>query len=110
MKAVLAKYVELKLGLGSDLGMTEDLLHVHAGLIIFFLAALLLKRRMRSWIPIASVYFFAIANEIVDVFSPGSARNGFEPILDILNTIFWPTLLFLLARRRAWKSSLDKTI
>lgn len=97
----LKSYADFKLTLGEDFGLGEDLLHLHAGLLIFFAVALLFKRRMRSRVPIALVYFFAIGNEIIDVFSPGSARSVWEPPLDIINTVFWPTLLFLLARRRA---------
>ena len=76
-------------------------MHIHAGLLIFFAAALVFRRRMRSRVPIALVYFFALAHEVVDQFTPGAASNPWEPLVDILNTVFWPTLLYLLARRRA---------
>ena len=39
-------------------------------LIIFFAAALLSRRRMRSRVPIALVYIFAFANELIDLLSP----------------------------------------
>ena len=90
-------------------GATEDLLHLHAGLIIFFAAALLFKRRMRSRVPIALVYIFAFANELIDAFSPESGASRFEPAVDILNTVLWPTLLFLLARRRGKTGHPDRT-
>ncbi|WP_336987716.1 hypothetical protein [Altererythrobacter aquiaggeris] len=80
--------------------MTESLLHVHVGLIIFFATALLFQRRMRSPIPILIVLGFAIANEIVDALTPGNSSPQWEPFVDILNTVVWPTLLFLLAKRR----------
>src|SRR5690606_35747751 len=72
----------------------------HAGLLIFFVAALIFRRRMRSRIPISLVYFLAVANEIVDMFTPGHTAPSWQSAVDILNTVFWPTLLYLLARRR----------
>ena len=90
-------------------GATEDLLHLHAGLIIFFAAALLFKRRMRSRVPIALVYIFAFANVLIDTFSLESGASRFEPAGDILNTVLWPTLLFLLPRRRGKTGHPDRT-
>lgn len=109
MRTVLSGYAEFKLFLGQSLGVQEDLLHVHAGLLIFFATAVVLRRRMRSRVPIALVYLFALANEVIDMFSPGSARNQWEPLVDVLNTVFWPTLLFLLARCRTRDDDPDRT-
>ena len=95
----LEPYSAAKLALGDYLGVTEDLLHIHAGLIIFFVAALLLRRAMRSRVPIALVYVFAFGNEVIDILTPGKNGTSLEPIWDILNTVVWPTLLFLLAQR-----------
>ena len=46
-------YADAKQKLAELFGATEDLLHLHAGLIIFFASALLFRRRMRSRVPIA---------------------------------------------------------
>ena len=83
-------------------GATESLLHVHAGLLIFVAASLLLRKRMRSAWPIVLVGVFAIANEIVDwraSLVPATAATGAETLADIANTAFWPMVLFLAARR-----------
>lgn len=109
MNRLIAPYSEAKTTLAELFGATEDLLHLHAGLIIFFAAALLFKRRMRSRVPIALVYIFAFANELIDAFSPESGASRFEPAVDILNTVLWPTLLFLLARRRGKTGHPDRT-
>ena len=108
MQTILQAYTQAKLSLGTAYGVTEDLLHVHAGLLIFFASALAFRRRMRSRVPISLVYFFALANEVVDHFSPGSAASSWEPLADIINTILWPTLLFFLARRRAKADDPDR--
>lgn len=102
-------YSVAKREIADFLGASEDLLHLHAGLLIFFAAALVFRRRMRSRVPIALVYAFAIANELVDAMSPGGSANRWEPAVDIVNTVFWPTLLFLLARRRAKPGDADRT-
>jgi hypothetical protein len=79
-------------------GASEDLLHVHAGLLIFVLSALILRKKMRSPIPLALVVFFATLNEVVDWYS-GAPQAPFEHYIDFANTVFWPAVLFLLARR-----------
>lgn len=100
MLSWLTKYSETKSALGDYLGVSEALLHLHAGLLIFFLSSLLFRRRMRSVLPIGLVYTFAIGNELIDVLTPDYVANAFGALVDILNTVVWPTLLFLLARRR----------
>ena len=65
---------------------------------LFVLAALVLRRKMRSPIPLALVAFFAVLNEAFDLLA-GGTHQALEPYVDIANTMFWPTVLFLLARR-----------
>ena len=100
MNDLIPLYAAGKEKLSVTLGATEDLLHLHAGLLIFFVAALLFRRRMRSWVPVGLVWAFAIANEVIDAFSPTSAATRWETLLDIANTVVWPALLFLLGRGR----------
>lgn len=85
-----------------ETGATETLLHVHAGLLIFVAASLLLRKRMRSPWPIVLVGVFAVVNEIVDSrasLAHVAATAGAETLADIANTAFWPLVLFLAARR-----------
>lgn len=91
-------YSSAKSALGNALGLSDDLLHVHMGLLIFVAAALLTRRRMRSWIPLATVALFAMANEVIDYFGPDPWNDGLSA-LDLVNTLVWPLVLFLLARR-----------
>jgi hypothetical protein len=79
-------------------GASEDLLHLHAGLLIFVGTALLLRKRMQSWLPISLVAFFAILNELGDE-AAGRSNSVSEHIVDIINTLSWPAILFVLARR-----------
>lgn len=96
--AYVEAYSAAKLSLGKALGVTDDLLHLHVGLAIFVVTALLLPRRMRSPWPHAAVAAFPLANEIVDYPEPEPC-SATRSALDVLNTMFWPAVLFLLARR-----------
>ena len=95
---IVRQYSALKSWLSDYTGAEEGLLHVHFGLLIFVVTALLLQRRMRSPWPLAAVAFFAVANEVVDYVGP-DPWPLWGSLADVLNTLFWPTLLFLLARR-----------
>ena len=91
-------YAAIKQSMSEATGASEELLHVHFGLLIFVAVALLLRRRMHSNWPVGLVWAFAIANEAVDFFAAG--YEPFESLLDVINTILWPTILHLVARRR----------
>lgn len=97
---LLSRYFHAKLQVGEWTGASQELLHVHAGLAIFLLASLLLRRKFRSPVPLALVIVLAVANEVIDWLNHPPTTT-FEPLWDVLNTVFWPGLLFLLARR--WK-------
>jgi hypothetical protein len=91
-------YSEWKTWLSDTTGATEDLLHVHFGLLIFVAVALVFRQRMHSLWPVSCVWTFALVNELVDYFAPEWQAD--TSALDVLNSVFWPTILFLVARRR----------
>lgn len=93
-------YNGIKTELSEFLGITKDALHVHIGLAIFFGAALLFRRPLASWIPWLSLLAFELANELMDMFH-WHGGFGFElgdSPKDIVNTMFWPTVVFAVAR------------
>ena len=92
------QYGAFKEWLSLTTGMPEDLLHVHMGLLIFVFFAVVLRRRMHSVWPVSAVVIFALLNEVVDSLNPGWVFGS--SALDVLNTVLWPTVLFLVARRR----------
>jgi hypothetical protein len=102
----MSKYVELfvinyglaKVWLINVTGASEPLLHVHAGLLIFVLAAVLLRRRIGSWTPIALVTLLGVGNEIVDCLGP-NPTTARESVIDLANTVFWPAILFAIMWR-----------
>lgn len=92
------RYWAAKLALSETLGVSDNLLHVHLGLALFALTALLTRRRMRSWWPLGIVAAFAIGNEVIDYFASDD-RTARLSAIDVANTLVWPLVLFLLARR-----------
>lgn len=88
-----------KTAMSDAIGATEDLLHVHFGLLIFVLVAVAFRQRMHSLWPVLSVWAFASGNELIDYFA--AEWRADTSALDVLNSVFWPTVLFLVARRRS---------
>jgi hypothetical protein len=72
-------------------GASPELLHIHAGLLIWVLAALILRRPLRSPVPLAVVVAAELVNEIMDRLFWGEWRP--DTAADILATCGWPALL-----------------
>jgi len=91
----------IKLAIISTTGLSKDALHIHAGLAIFFIAAVVLRKLLRSIVPWLLVLALAIVGELVDM-RDDSLSFGYwrwdASVHDILNTLFWPSVLLLLAR------------
>ena len=84
-------------------GLDMDALHIHAGLLVQLLAALLLRRSLSSLWPWLVVLAATLANEAYDLHfetwpEPDRARQLAEGVKDLLNTMLMPTILLLLAR------------
>ena len=91
----------VKQWLSSQTGLGMDALHVHAGVLLQLLAALVLRRRLSSPWPWLVVLAFVAANEWHDYhFEVWEDRAGQreESVRDTWNTLLLPTLLLLLAR------------
>jgi hypothetical protein len=82
-------------------GLSKDALHVYVGLTVLLLMALIFRLPLRDVRPLAAVFLVAIAGEILDLVE--RLHPEADPYLqsnwhDLWNTMFWPTMLFLLAR------------
>lgn len=90
-----------KLFIIATLGLSKDALHIYVGLSVFLITALVLRKSLRSFLPWLAVLLVALAGESLDAFddiqSLGHWRWG-ASIHDIVNTLFWPTVLLCLAR------------
>ena len=80
-----------------------DALHVHAGILIQLLSALLMRRSLRSPWPWLVVLAAALCNEAYDLHyetwpDPDRFRQWMESVKDVLNTMALPTVFLLIAR------------
>lgn len=90
----------IKLAIVAATGLEKDTLHVYVGLAVFFAVTAVSRRRLRSVVPWLSVLAVAIAGELIDMiddFSSLGHWNWGASLRDIVNTLFWPTVIWLLA-------------
>jgi hypothetical protein len=93
----------LKDWLSSEFHVSHAVLHIHLGLAIYLLTSLLLRRPLGSVLPWLVVLVLELVNEASDFIRyyvsawPWTASNTIE---DIVNTLFWPTVLVVLFRHQ----------
>lgn len=94
-------FQDAKLVLVQATDLSKDALHVYVGLGVMLLVAVLLRRPLRDWRPLAAVTLAAVAGEIwdvIDTLSHGGTPRWSLNWKDVWNTMLWPTVLFLMAR------------
>lgn len=99
-----AAVAESKLALIAATGLSKDALHVYVGLAAFVTVALLSRRPVRWLLPWMAALVVASTGEIVDLrydLSKFGSWRWWASLHDVLNTMFWPTVLALLARYTA---------
>ncbi|MDF2493882.1 hypothetical protein [Sphingomonas sp.] len=77
----------------------DALAHVHGGMAVLLLARLITRRSLATPIPLACVAALQLLNECIDRYNHGSWRWP-DTIADTVNTLFWPTVLFIGLRWR----------
>jgi hypothetical protein len=75
----------------------DKFIHVQVGLAIWCLSALVLRRSLRSPVPLAICILAEVANEVLDRMAAGSWKWG-DTAGDALATWFWPVVLFAILR------------
>lgn len=83
--------------IGDRAGLSDSMLHVHAGLAILLLARLISGRSFASVVPLSAVALAEFANELLDRIDFHSWRWS-DTLGDVFNTLFWPCMIFLVAR------------
>ncbi len=90
-----------KLAVMSLTNLSRDALHVHAGLLVFVASAFVLRSNLRSpwpWLAALAVACGMEAMDAVDgIVSYGHWRVR-ASVHDVVNTMFWPTVLALACR------------
>lgn len=92
--------------IGDGTGLPDTILHIHAGLAVLMIARLLTGRSLGSFVPLSVVVVAEAFNEIMDRLNYGSWRWE-DTTSDILNTLFWPTVICLGIRLRPMLLSRD---
>jgi len=83
---------------GDGTGAPDTVLHIHAGMAVLFLARVITRRSLATPVPLACVYLAEMANEILDRINHGQWMP--DTFSDVVNTVFWPTVLFIGLRVR----------
>lgn len=94
-------WYDIKQYISMTSGLSMDALHVHAGILCQFAAALLLRRSLASPAPWLVVLGATLANEWSDLAFdtwPDRALQYGESARDLWNTMLMPTLLLLSVR------------
>ena len=95
-------WFESKAEIKAALGMSEDMIHVHFGLALFLIGAVLLRNRRKGVLIAWCVgAFLQIVNEVLDArewINWTGNVNWSEFLKDTGATLFWPTVLVLIWR------------
>ena len=94
-------WYEFKLFLERTSAVSMDALHVIAGLLVFLLASVLLKKGFASALPWLAVLALELCNEAFDLHAeqwPNRTMQFGEGAKDILLTMALPTLLMVVSR------------
>ena len=81
--------------------LAKDALHIYVALALFLGSAALFRWPLKSWRPLAVVLAAALIGEAWDLrdsLAYGTRIELGANLKDIVNTLFWPTVLVLLAR------------
>lgn len=97
----MSLFQNFKLLLIEATNLGKDALHIYVGLCVMLGVAILFRRSLRDWQPLAAVLAAALAGElwdVIDTYAHGGRPRFNANWKDVWNTMFWPTILFLLAR------------
>ena len=85
--------------IGDGTGLSDTILHIHAGLTVLMLARIVTRRSLGSLVPLSVVVAAEAFNEIMDRLYYGSWRWT-DTLGDVANTLFWPLVICLGIRLR----------
>src|SRR5262245_11257339 len=81
--------------------LSKDALHIYVGLAVFLIGAAIARKGLRSTMALLLVLAVALVGEILDLRDEFRSHERFKwwaSLHDLLNTCFWPLVLWLLAR------------
>jgi hypothetical protein len=84
---------------GDGTGLSDTILHIHAGMSVLLLARVATGRSLGTLIPLGVVVAAEAFNEVMDRILFGSWRWP-DTTSDVVNTLLWPTVICLAVRMR----------
>lgn len=99
----MTRFQHLKLAIVAYTGLSKDALHIYVGMSVLFVSALVFRRLRYSVVPWLAVLVVAVLLEMGDLRDNLMILGHWDwasSLHDIVNTLFWPTVLWLAARRR----------
>jgi hypothetical protein len=103
-------YNAFKTQLSDLLGISKDALHIHLGLATYLIVLVVFRRQLTSPVPWLALLAFEIVNEFLDIFHVHEGVMGLDlsgSLKDVLNTMFWPTVVLVAAR---WHRSRKRAV
>jgi len=94
-------YQNLKLIILQLLQLSKDAVHIHLGLLVFFMFLLLLRKNPNDLKAIIPVIILACSMEALDLYDDFRSLGYFRwlaSIHDIINTTFWPVSIVLISK------------
>tara|TARA_B100000678_G_scaffold209375_1_gene176962 strand:- start:125 stop:484 length:360 start_codon:yes stop_codon:yes gene_type:complete len=86
----------------------DTVMHIHGGMIVLLAVRLLTGRSLATPWPLLAVVIAAFGKELADYLAYDRVKP--DSLADIINTVFWPAVLFVGLRiRRAKQASTSKT-
>lgn len=104
----MSLFQQAKLVLVDHTGLAKDALHIHVALGLYLGAAALTRWPLRDWRLWTLVLVAALAGEIWDLIDSHVYHTPIvlaANVKDVVNTMFWPTVISMLAR---WTSLLRR--
>lgn len=96
----------VKVTLSTELRLDRPILHIHAGLGLYVLATMVLRRPFGSLLPLLLVAAVEVTNEALDFARYQASGWPWTPwgtMRDLIDTLFWPTILTLVGN--TWRLS-----
>ena len=96
------RYVELLHFISMKDTVSDAVLHIHCGMIVFLATHIVTGRSLATVWPLLAVVLAALVKEFADYLAYGHIKA--DTLCDIFNTVMWPTLLCFGLRIRCAKN------
>lgn len=99
---MLEAFADLKRFFGHMVRLAPDALHIHVGLLVFFIVVLLVRGRRGLIAGLYAVLVLSLAAEVLDLARDlvlGQRVRWLNSVKDIVNAVFWPAILTLAGSR-----------